>query len=106
MKNTVILFALSVGLGLLAAQDVAKGYTVGYYCSSPATGVCTAGSTCVDSYGATCHLNGMGAWSVCVSSPWFCFDSSDPCRGNYVDFRGQPRGSCSCSGMAFSASGC
>lgn len=98
-KMKALLYASATATLLLAWRDVSADF-VGVYCSSPATGACTAGTVCPSD--PNCTINGGAAgWSVCVTSPWYCFTSNSGCLGTTGGLR-----NCFCPPSAFSQSGC
>jgi hypothetical protein len=108
IRHVKILLGISfVVTCLLAGHEAwAELGDPGQMCSTPPAGTCIAGYTCVQSSGLICHFNGTGAWSVCITAPWYCTLVTTGCNGNYIDVSGQLMGTCTCPASAVSPDGC
>lgn len=98
-KAKWFLGALVVATCLCAWHDVEAQYTYGVACDNPYTGTCTIGDPCPGIPG--CTLTGLGSWSVCLTSPWYCWSQSPGCTGTTLGGT-----FCYCYGPSMSPSGC
>ena len=106
IRHVKVLLAVSFVVTCLLGLREVRAATAGEVCKTPWAGTCPVGGSCLDPTGLTCTFTGAGAWSVCIISPWYCYNSSTGCGGTLPPVGGMPAGPCICSGPAISPSGC